>query len=198
VEPELMARFAAYVVERRATYLRTLGACGLIVEPSALLTAAVIAGLPTMADAPSPFRAFSSIAEALIAFGADGALAITFEALQGAAAAEGALLQALAEWLRGHLHDASVAGAARALAVSVRTLQRQLNRLGTSFRREQERARVAAAQSLLMNTDDKVQVIAVAVGLEKAQHLALLFRRWTGMSPAAWRAERRGGVVEGE
>lgn len=192
VEPEAMERFATFTVNNRARYLDTLGECGLVVERTAVLTAAAVAGLPTVADARSPFRIYTSPHEVLAAFHLDAsALAAAFDALRQQAVAQSELLGVLCPWLRENLTDGTLARAARALAMSPRTLQRRLEALGTTFRREQERARVQEVQRLLEDTEDKVYTIGLAVGLQKAQHLAALFRRWTGVGPSAWRAARR-------
>lgn len=193
VEDEAMARFATYVVGRRETYLRTLGRCGLVVEPPVVLTAAIVAGLPTLAGAPSPFSVYGSATEALSALDVSDAdhTAQSLEHLVERAVAEGELLSALDAFLRTHLQEAPIGLAASALGMSVRTLQRRLRDFGTSYRRELEKVRVEEARRLLAETDDKIQSIAMAVGLEKAQHLALLFRRWTGQAPASWRTAWR-------
>lgn len=191
VAPDAMGHFVTFTIAHRQRYLDTLGACGLVVEPAALLTAAIIAGLPTMAAAPSPFQVFTGPLEALAALGVDDpTLGATFAALRAEAAARSGSREALARWLQANLHDARLQRAARDLALSTRTLQRRLADSGTSFRQELEHARVLEAQRLLATTDAKIEVIAHTIGLQKPQHLAALFRRRVGTTPSAWRQQR--------
>lgn len=100
-------------------------------------------------------------------------------------------LDRLRAWLRdGGLH-ATLDQAAHALGVSGRSLQRRLGEGGSSFRAELEQARLAAAQRLLLDTDDKVAAIAAEVGASSESNFIAFFRRLTGQTPAAWRAARR-------
>jgi AraC-like DNA-binding protein len=102
---------------------------------------------------------------------------------------------AVVDQLRARLRDgglrASLADLGASLGLSARSLQRRLREAGTSFRAEQERARLAAAQRLLLDTDDKVATIAAEVGASSESNFISFFRRLTGTSPAAWRAGRR-------
>jgi transcriptional regulator GlxA family with amidase domain len=47
--------------------------------------------------------------------------------------------------------------------------------------------RLAAAQGLMMTTDDSLAEIAIECGFTDQSHLCHLFRRSVGLSPAAWR-----------
>jgi AraC-like DNA-binding protein len=101
-------------------------------------------------------------------------------------------------WLEHALIGASVEDAAGALAMSVRSLQRELCKAGTSFTSEVQSARVRVACGLLRDTDDKIEVIARAVGSTSASQLSLLFRRQLGITPARYRAQHatKGGSLE--
>lgn len=81
----------------------------------------------------------------------------------------------------------SLAEAAQKLGISTRTLQRELRGVGSSFRQEIARFRLARAEHLLAGTGMSVKAIAAAVEIEPAR-LAALFRRVHGVSPAVWRA----------
>ena len=83
--------------------------------------------------------------------------------------------------------------AARALGRPPRSLQRELERDGSTFRAEVERARVELAKTLLSTTDLKLEVIAQRVDCSAAS-LARLFRRLTGESPSDYRRLERGGA----
>ncbi len=85
---------------------------------------------------------------------------------------------------------ATIETAARALGVSVRTLQRVLQEGGTTFRDEVRDARFGAARELLVHGDDKVAAIARRVGLSE-NALARLVREKTGVTPAELRKRHR-------
>jgi transcriptional regulator GlxA family with amidase domain len=71
--------------------------------------------------------------------------------------------------------------------VSQRTLQRRLCAAGTTFKDELLRARVRAAQTLMLTSEDNLTAIALEVGCASLQHYSALFRRLIGVSPSAWR-----------
>jgi AraC-like DNA-binding protein len=93
------------------------------------------------------------------------------------------------------LVHATLDGAARALGVSPRTLQRQLQDAGTSFVSELTAARIAAAQAKMRSTDLKLTAIALEVGCSSLQHFSGLFRRETGLTPSAWRRQEQSGAT---
>jgi transcriptional regulator GlxA family with amidase domain len=93
------------------------------------------------------------------------------------------------ELLERHL-DTGVEQVARVLGISARSLQRALMRRGTSFNAAVVSARLARAQTLLRETDDKVAAIAADVGVSE-RGLTQLFRRRTGVGPAEWRKRHR-------
>lgn len=76
---------------------------------------------------------------------------------------------------------------ARALHVSVRTLQRRLIANGTTFREVSDTVRDQLAQEYL--TDPKVSIAEVAflLGFSDQSSFNRAFRRWTGESPGRWR-----------
>jgi AraC-like DNA-binding protein len=102
-----------------------------------------------------------------------------------------AFLRALRDWLAAHLDGPTVATAAAALGSSPRSLQRYLQQADTHFRAEIDRARVRAAESLLIDDDHKLEVIAHRVGCASLSHFSTLFRRTTGEAPSDFRARRR-------
>jgi AraC-like DNA-binding protein len=105
------------------------------------------------------------------------------------------LLRGLRDWLGAQLVEGaeppSVAGAARSLGVSPRSLQRHLHDAGTRFRVEVDRARVRAAEGLLIEGDAKLEAIARQVGCASLSHFSTLFRRATGEAPSDFRQRRR-------
>src|ERR1041384_6999543 len=99
------------------------------------------------------------------------------EAIPGdAGARNGSSLVRLRGWLDEHVADATLASAARALARSRRSLQRDLHRAGTSFRTELLEARVRHAKRLLIHTEASLTEIAHDVGCASLQHFSLMFR----------------------
>lgn len=78
------------------------------------------------------------------------------------------------------LHDA-----ARAMHASPRTLQRELQSWGKSFRGELLRMRIEAAQRLLRHGARTTQ-IAPLVGYRRREHFSRAFRRSCGQAPSDW------------
>jgi AraC-like DNA-binding protein len=90
------------------------------------------------------------------------------------------------------LRDASqpgLAAAARALAVSPRTLQARLTQEGTSFAALADDLRRERALTLLSQPDLAVTAIAARLGFSTPSALTRAFRRWTGMAPSDYRRE---------
>ena len=66
---------------------------------------------------------------------------------------------------------------------------------GTSPHRWLLRQRVRRAAELLERTDDSVSRIAASCGFADQSHLTRTFHAIVGVSPAAWRRQRRAGVA---
>ncbi|MEO8703526.1 MAG: helix-turn-helix transcriptional regulator [Kofleriaceae bacterium] len=160
-----------------------------LVRPPGLL-GATVAGFYEVAGAPYPVRVFDELAAAAAwVRGAD--LAAVLDAAVAAASALTPVVLELRRWLDGHLEDASLAGAAKAVARAPRSLQRDLEAAGTSFQGEIDAARVRLAKRLLADTDSPLTEIAYDIGCASPQHFSTLFRRVTGAAPSAFRASRR-------
>jgi AraC-like DNA-binding protein len=86
--------------------------------------------------------------------------------------------------------DASVEHIAKAAGVSPRTLQRQLQSAGTSLRALVEEARKDIAVRELATTDRSITDLAFLLGFSETSAFDRAFRRWTGKTPLAFRAER--------
>ena len=78
---------------------------------------------------------------------------------------------------------------ARALSVSPRTLQDRLTREGTSFAALTDDLRRERALALLSQPGLAITTIATRLGFATPSALTRAFRRWTGMSPSAYRRE---------
>jgi len=82
---------------------------------------------------------------------------------------------------------ASVEDVARALSLSSRTLQRRLERAGTTFASLIDDARRAAALTHLRNPRVAIKEAAFLVGFSEPSTFYRAFRRWTGATPASYR-----------
>ncbi len=86
--------------------------------------------------------------------------------------------------------QAEVADIARLLGLSERTLQRRLSEIGRSFAAVVEEFRRDEAARLLADTRRPLVDVAAALGYREQTSFTRAFRRWTGATPAAWRAQR--------
>jgi AraC-like DNA-binding protein len=159
-----------------------------LVRPPGLL-GATVAGFFQVAGAPYPVRVFDDLAGAGGWLRAQDAAVVLDAAVEAATGVPPVLLQ-LRRWLDGHLADASLARAARAVSRAPRSLQRDLHEGGTSFQAELDAARVRLAKRLLVESDSSLTEIAYDVGCASPQHFSTLFRRVVGAPPSAWRAAR--------
>lgn len=95
------------------------------------------------------------------------------------------LAQAMA-WTRRNLADATVAGAARAAALSPRTLARRFEaETGDTWRSYLHAARMLEAMALLQDRHP-VSDVSLMVGYHSLGSFSRLFKTWAGVSPAEW------------
>jgi AraC-like DNA-binding protein len=85
----------------------------------------------------------------------------------------------------------SIDSTARAMEISIRTLQRELNREGTDFRSLANAARAGRADELLRHTDVSITRIAAELGYSTPANFSRAFRGATGSNPGAFRAAAR-------
>jgi len=76
---------------------------------------------------------------------------------------------------------------AELLSAPPRELQRALASGGLTLRSATERIRVAMAEELLAETDDRILDIALATGYTSHQALTKVFKRWRGLAPTEYR-----------
>jgi AraC-like DNA-binding protein len=88
--------------------------------------------------------------------------------------------------------------AARHLGLSRRSLRRRLAEEGTGFRALVDEVRFMLVAGYLENTGVSLDEIAARTGFSDAANLSHAFRRWTGASPGAWRAQHRSGRAPAE
>ncbi|HRO60908.1 MAG TPA: helix-turn-helix domain-containing protein, partial [Burkholderiaceae bacterium] len=106
-------------------------------------------------------------------------------------------LPPLIERLRHHLSANLQAPAgeldqvAHAMHMSVRTLTRRLRAQGTSFQAIKDQVRCELATERLRLSADPVAAIGEEMGFDDPVSFFRAFRRWTGTTPAAYRAQRR-------
>jgi AraC-like DNA-binding protein len=86
----------------------------------------------------------------------------------------------------------SAADVAKALHVSVRTLQRKLAAAGTTFREVSEAVSAQIAVKHLANPRTSIDEVAFLLGFSDPSSFNRAFRRWTGEPPGRWRRARKG------
>jgi len=154
------------------------------------LSGAMVAGIYDVLPRPFPVQVFGALGDALTwADGPEGAEEALVRA-HAEATNTPQLLGALRALLSERLADLTVAGAAKRLSLSERSLQRKLSDHDTTFQAELGAARVRAAQIMLIETDAPLTKIALDVGCASLQHFSALFRKHVGVAPGKWRKER--------
>jgi AraC-like DNA-binding protein len=100
------------------------------------------------------------------------------------------------EQVRSVLRTALVTGHAKAehvaalFSVHSRTLNRRLNAFGTGFRELADEGRFEIARQMLLDSAMEVSQIAALLDYADASAFTRAFRRWSGTTPAFWRATR--------
>jgi AraC-like DNA-binding protein len=101
---------------------------------------------------------------------------------------KGGLAHRVRESLRAELQrDATLEGVAARLGVSPRSLQRQLQSDGESFRQVLDDLRRELAVRYLRRRDLALDEIGSRLGFAEQSAFQRAFRRWLGTSPAEWR-----------
>jgi AraC-like DNA-binding protein len=90
-----------------------------------------------------------------------------------------------------HSGSASQKSAAEVLSIHPRTLDRRLQRSGTSYRQIREECVQAHACHLLLETDLSVAEISARLHYSGPSAFTRAFGRWRGTTPAAWRGALR-------
>ena len=79
-----------------------------------------------------------------------------------------------------------IASVAESVGTSVRTLQRRLSEIGTTYSSLVEEAKMKSAKRLVVQGDCALNDIAQELGYSDQAHFTRAFRRWTGLSPGAY------------
>jgi AraC-like DNA-binding protein len=153
----------------------------------------VMAGTLPLAGVEHPLRIAHDLESALMMLDHPAAAAAHAAASNIVAASRGkpALVSRLRSQLARTLSTATIESSAAALGMSTRTLQRELHRLDTSFSDELHRMRIAAAESLLVHTDLKIDTIALRLGFGTASRMSAWLRRERNLTASELRATRR-------
>lgn len=100
------------------------------------------------------------------------------------------IIESVERVLRQKLTDRNhIANVARELGMSERTLRRRLAESGVSFQALLDGFRKARALEMLGNSAITIEQIAYSVGFTDPHNFRRAFRRWTGSTPGAVRAD---------
>ena len=77
------------------------------------------------------------------------------------------------------------------LGLPVRTLRARLSQQGGSYQHLLDEERSRRAQHALANTSASVKAIATSLGFRDSSNFSRVFRRWTGLTPLAYRQAQR-------
>lgn len=115
------------------------------------------------------------------------------EKINTGAAAPADTLPALQIILKAHLHEQNLSSerVAQLCGMSKRTLARRLEEIGTSLKRELDALRRARAESELKRSSLTVSEIGRAIGYHDPSVFTRAFKRWSGVTPRAFREQSR-------
>jgi len=85
--------------------------------------------------------------------------------------------------------DVKLATLASDMAMSTRTLQRQLEKMNTSFQQELDRTRKELAERYLRDAKLSLTEVAFLLGYSEQSAFTHAFRDWHDMTPSAWRSK---------
>ncbi len=97
------------------------------------------------------------------------------------------VVSAIAQQLKGELPLIEVI--ARNLAISVRQLQRELQKEGTSYQQLLDQTRKELALRHLKNPDTPIYDVAFLLGFSEPSAFNRAFKRWTGQTPRGYRCD---------
>lgn len=87
-----------------------------------------------------------------------------------------------------------LATVARQLCLSERTLKRRLQQEGLSFQGLLDSRRAEDSKRLLARAQLSIEQVAEGVGYRDPANFTRAFRKWTGLSPRAWRQQHTGQI----
>lgn len=189
-DPTAFGVLASFVERRRAGFDRQIRKQALVRQPSSMI-GAMVTGFFDSFGLTMPVRAFDDRRQALDWLRPDTAesWARELDVRVAAATAISPELRRVRDVLAQHYHaEMDLLRCAQLLGTSERTVQRQLQSAGTSFRTELTQARINAAKRLLQAAECKVAAVAAEVGFASSQSFAVAFREATGESPTEYRS----------
>jgi len=190
VEPQSFEVFARYVQDHHALLGARVQALAIVRPPG--LEGAVVAGFFQVLPPPYPVTVVDTVDAGLVALGEDPAHHTELAAfLDGCDDGDH---DAVIDRLRAlclRTPRLELDDAARALGVSVRTLQRRLQDQDTRFIDVVASARLAVARARIEDTDAPLTAIALDAGFASLQHLGQAIKKATGLSPSGLRRRRR-------
>jgi AraC-like DNA-binding protein len=83
-----------------------------------------------------------------------------------------------------------ITSVAESIGASVRTLQRRLSEIDTTFSNIVEEAKMKTADTMIVESDLALNEIAHELGYSDQAHFTRAFRRWAGVSPGAYRRSK--------
>ena len=155
-----------------------------------------VLGCPVSFQAPWDALVFDSDTLATPVIGADDRLLKALEAacarILGPTPAARDLVHDVRELMLDGLSrgSATLDAIAGTLGLGAKTLERRLATHGTSFTKLLDGLRADLARQYLAETDFRLEQIAFLVGYSEPAALVRAFRRWTGTTPAAFRASK--------
>lgn len=127
-----------------------------------------------------PLQTHDPVAYMAARANAEAALAARRAGLDVAERVRRALLQALP-------HQPSVQETAEALRMTERSLRRQLSAMGLTHAELTQQSQQVIAKHLLANREVPIKQVADRLGFASVTSFHRAFRRWTDMTPLAWR-----------
>lgn len=176
----------AYVSEQHRALSEKVSRLALV-RPEGM-AGAVTAGFYEVLEAPYPVKLFDTAANAVgwLAEAPGAALLPSLAEAHAGLTSRPPIVTQLRAKLRADLEMGSKE-AARALAVSERTLQRRLSEANTSFQAELRAVRIESAKAMMRDSDASLTRIALDCGFRSLQNFSAVFRREEGEAPSAWR-----------
>jgi AraC-like DNA-binding protein len=159
-----------------------------LVRPEGL-AGAVAAGFYEVLDAPYPVTLFDGAAAALAWLdpAADPGLLDELDRARAEMTGVPPLVATLRLAIRERPGAIDLAGAARSLGLSERSLQRHLRAAGTTFVQQLADVRIGEAKRRMVDTDEPLTRIALDLGFTSLAHFSAQFRKRVGEAPSSWR-----------
>lgn len=180
---------SAYVQAHREPMTRYVTRLA-IVRPGGFV-GALAAGFYGAVESPYPVSTFDDVRAAAAWIDAPEGELAALSALAARLSDVPELVRDVRRAITARLPEVEMDAIARDVGVSVRTLQRRLEALGTTFKAERAHVQVVEAQRRLAGSSLSVSRIAYEVGCATPQHLSKIFRQATGHTPTAWRDAQR-------